>query len=680
MEAPFSKIPALPAVAGLSAGIFAYVSLGLSLWWSLVLIVAGLAAAFVRRHQWSAFVLCFTALGLLLAGLRESPGPPETLVGEEVIGEGTIAEITERDLTCEYIVDVDRIALDNDSTMTACCFRISLSCTDFQKLYEPGQRIAFRGVLEGLEAQPDVPDKTDYGRYLYIKGCTAQMAAFLEVKPIGEPTSCFGRLSLKVRHNLSDAVVRTGTDPGTASFMLAVLLGDDTLLSDSLEEDFRLSGIAHILALSGLHLTILIGLVTMLLSFLRLARRGHDLLLIMLMLISLGYAAITGFSPSVSRAAVMMVVFLGSRLIQDCPLPYNSLCVTVFIWLLINPLWLYSPGFQLSTVTVWGLIWLNGRVRELNIRSAAVKNIILLVAVPAVCVLFSGVLIVAYFHRLPLWFMVTSIAGSLLIVPFIAIGALLLLAALMGIALPPVAAVENLLYEAMRSLAESFGEASWAVVDGIYPTTLQYILLVLTVLAVICTLHYRRVSFMLAASLCLTGCILSEVLEAPSRGHELYLTRDKSPMRVLVRSDEQAYLLLPSAVADTALCRETFDRALNDYAAYLGRRDINKLEMPSDNFECPGFSMHKNMLTAGGRTFYFYSGGNVDSLTVRPDYLVVCGRFKGDVVSIARNFAPGEVLLGGDINRTRRRRYVRELRHAGFIARDLAESGFAMNF
>ncbi len=678
MRAPYSKVPALPAVVGLATGIFVYVSWGISLWWIALLVAFGGFCALYFKRWWEAFVLLFTALGMALAYVGQAPLSPTELLGEKIMVKGRVERRTEKEATIDYLVDVGTVAFAKDSLMTDCNFRLLLTSVDFETAYEVGDEIAAIGVLEVVQGKLDVPDKVDYGKYLFIDGCTARMFVNSEnVACEGNTASFFERTSASCRAVIADAIVCSGVDGQTASLLLALLLGDDSLLNKDIEDDFRDSGLAHMLALSGLHLAILLGLATMMFGFVKAIPGGRVVYLWLLVILVLSYALLVGMSPSVARAAVMVAVFLIGRILQVKSYPYNTLCVTVFVWLLINPLWLYSVGFQLSVLAVFALIWLNDRIRGWHINSHALRRIILLVAVPVVCVLATSVLTVFYFHQVPVFFLLTNILAGMLIVPFLALGAISTILTLCGLSIPGLAPIINGLAAAILSVASSFSDNSWAVIDNVYPTLPQLILWALSLVAIVWAVTRRNRRGIIVLSLCLLATCLSVIFEPDSTGEEIYITSDKSTTRILMRSGTRAVLFLPAAEGNRNLQEDVHERASREYADFLGKRRVDSLELADGDFVCGKFERNSSCLNINGKQLLYLAEDSIPNLSHSPDYLLVCGKYKGDICETALLLRAKEVLIGADINKTRRRRYYRELQDAGIPCRDLVQSPFA---
>lgn len=148
----------------------------------------------------------------------------------------------------------------------------------------------------------------------------------------------------------------------TAGFAKALLLGDRSDVSYDLSTDFKVAGISHIIAVSGLHVSIVMAVVTLLCGRRRMlmALLGFPTLLL--------FAAVTGFTPSVTRACLMQMLMLLGLLCNKEYDPLTSLSFAALTMLLVNPLVITSVSFQLSVGCMAGIFlfskpitdWING--------------------------------------------------------------------------------------------------------------------------------------------------------------------------------------------------------------------------------------------------------------------------------------------------------------------------------
>lgn len=148
--------------------------------------------------------------------------------------------------------------------------------------------------------------------------------------------------------------------PGQEGDVLAALcLGRRTHLSQSVESAFRQSGIAHLLVVSGLHLSLLVVAVRLLLRRSRLGLRCSATLTIPVMAVLMG---LVGVTPSVARAGIMCLCWLSGILCHRRTEGLNSLGLAAVVLLLQNPYQLYSAGFQLSFLATAGVLCLAPRL------------------------------------------------------------------------------------------------------------------------------------------------------------------------------------------------------------------------------------------------------------------------------------------------------------------------------
>lgn len=136
----------------------------------------------------------------------------------------------------------------------------------------------------------------------------------------------------------------------TAGFAKALLLGDTTGLSYQLDSAFSVSGIRHVVAVSGLHVSILFSVIYALCW-----RQRHLTAVIGIPLLIL-FAAVAGFTPSIVRACVMQVLMILSMLLGKEYDPPTSLGFSVLVLLVANPLTITSVGFQLSVACMVGIL------------------------------------------------------------------------------------------------------------------------------------------------------------------------------------------------------------------------------------------------------------------------------------------------------------------------------------
>lgn len=141
----------------------------------------------------------------------------------------------------------------------------------------------------------------------------------------------------------------------------ALLLGDRSALAPTLRRDFSRAGVSHLLAISGLHMTLLFGMLALLLKLLRLPRRIRAVLL---GVSALGYLCLLGFPPSATRAVVMLGLVYLSWLCSASADPLTSLWVAGALIIGVSPCALSDAGFWMSFSSTLGLLTASYLLRQ----------------------------------------------------------------------------------------------------------------------------------------------------------------------------------------------------------------------------------------------------------------------------------------------------------------------------
>ncbi len=147
---------------------------------------------------------------------------------------------------------------------------------------------------------------------------------------------------------------------GTAQ---ALTVRERTLLSADISESYRNAGLSHLLAISGLHLNIIVTALRMLLSMFGMRKRTREVLALFVIVF---FCFLTGFSPSVVRASIMLgAVVIGEITFSESD-SLTVLFVALTVLLLANPFALLSPGLQLSFLSCLGILLLEPHIAEMQ--------------------------------------------------------------------------------------------------------------------------------------------------------------------------------------------------------------------------------------------------------------------------------------------------------------------------
>lgn len=153
---------------------------------------------------------------------------------------------------------------------------------------------------------------------------------------------------------------------------VAMLLGDKSGVSDETLEMFRTTGIYHLFAVSGLHLSVwILGIY----SFLKKLGLRNKLNSMLAILLTVGFMALTGFTPSVSRAGIMLIVLMSGNLVGREAHSLNSLGISLFVILAANPMAAASVSLLLSFGATLGIVTLYQSIDKiLNIKLSCIQK------------------------------------------------------------------------------------------------------------------------------------------------------------------------------------------------------------------------------------------------------------------------------------------------------------------
>lgn len=257
----------------------------------------------------------------------------------------------------------------------------------------PGERLRCRGTVRpfegGAESYRRLMQRRGYAGTLWIG--EASILERLEPSPSNLHRRAVERLA------------RLEMAPEAAAVVEAMAAGERRAIPPELRDAYSRSGLAHLLAVSGLHTGIIFVLVNAVLWWLPLLRRGH----LVKNLLAIGavwlFVAAAGFPPSAVRAAIMCTVLQTALASGSEYIAMNALATAALLMLLWNPNWLGDISFQLSFIAVAGILaWGVPLCRRLRTRRKWLNILIDAYVIGLVASLATAPLIAHTFGTTPL--------------------------------------------------------------------------------------------------------------------------------------------------------------------------------------------------------------------------------------------------------------------------------------
>jgi competence protein ComEC len=293
---------------------------------------------------------------------------------------------------------------------------------------EYGDKMVMQAQFKEVEA-PKNPEEFNYKRYLSNKGIYHQ--GFIRggnwkllESDCGNPVY---QIAYRVRMKLLTILESNHIKGAEYAVASAILLGYDEYLDSEQKADYSGSGAMHILCVSGLHVGIIVLIFERLLFYLNRRTTLRVIKVLVIVLIVWFYALITGLSPSVLRASAMFSFLVMGKSMKRKPDAFNTLALSAFALLVLDPYMLTDVGFQLSYLAVAGILLLYQPVYKLFLPNNRVLDYFWqTTAVSIAATVTTFPLSILYFHQFPNLFLLTNLVAIPLSMVIIAIGLLVL--------------------------------------------------------------------------------------------------------------------------------------------------------------------------------------------------------------------------------------------------------------
>lgn len=377
----------------------------------------------------------------------------------------------------------------------------------------PGSEMIIRAVFEEIPGIKN-PGEFSYRKYLanrriylqeYLTAgnwCLYSEKTVMNMKTIAE----------NLRQKLLNQYRRLGLNQVELGTLSALTLGYKHDLDSQTKNYFKKAGVMHVLALSGFHvgaITLLLGLI---LGWTGGSVPGSIIRILISIVVLWGFAIVTGLSASVTRATAMLSFLMIGKYLGRKVNTYNILFITAFCMLVMSPGLITDASFQLSFLAVTGILLFHPLLtRTVKIKNRIMDKIWQMFTISCAAQLAVFPVTIFYFHQFPLFFWITN----LYVVPMVAVIIYLSAGYLLFSFIMPLGWIfGNLLKWTVTGLLHGVAVVEMvpnALIDGMYISSLQVLLLLLTIFCFGLFISLRIKKFMFAGLFIFIAFLLSGI-------------------------------------------------------------------------------------------------------------------------------------------------------------------------
>lgn len=544
-------------------------------------------------------------------------------------------------------------------------FKVRLGISGESSEIIPGCEIVFRATLTPQSDKRSHPLETNHNSRLARTGIA--LTGFIDadsIRIVRPPRGIVASLR-SLSDDVNRAIAFSPASPSTQALLSAMLTGHRDWLTPSARELYSTAGIAHILALSGMHvaiLTLICSLITLPLTLCGHRKWAMTATICMLWI----FAIATGMSVSVVRSAIMASLMLTALIADRRPVAVNALCAAALAVLLADPLQLFSVSFQLSFAAVLSIILLYPPVSRMLPRHALLRLPLEYCAVSVAAVAGTGILCAYHFGVFQPYFLLSNLMACFLLPWFMGLGVLMLLLQAIGIPSWPVAAVLDFISGTLDSGAAMVsalpgaplmlpGVSLWSV--AAYFATLIFIF---------AAVRTRRAAPAIAASITAVAGLAIWTITTPARSEASALFAERS----------EPHFTLVYALGDTLrICTAAPPAELGPMESRITSRHSALMSIGEISHVHTGRLTHGDTISYYGRRL-LYIERPVAPGCGHVNYLVIGSKYRGDLsetASIAAAIADTVVFSPG-LNTSRCSAIIRRLSANGTPSINLRHS------
>lgn len=434
-------------------------------------------------------------------------------------------------------------------------------------------------------------------------------------------------------HGYCISSINTFVKDSTSNALLkAMIIGEEKDIDPNTREAYSDTGIIHIVSISGAHVAIIFAAIGYLFGLIKTKKYKWVKVIVSLAIIWF-YVMLAGASTPALRAAVMFSILAIGNVSNQRANPLNQLFSTAFILLLIQPMWLFSIGFQLSFMAVLSLIIFYTPLTSLFKPS----NKIALFFTNAIAASVAAELLVAplvayYFHSFPVMFIFANVLASLTMGAILVLGMLMILFAKISVIATFLSTIIVFISNIFHKGIFLLQQVNFNAFKTIYLPALSMLFLYLLIASLIVAFGFKKKNFVWVTLCCLlTLSIFHLQRSLQINSQEKIIVFNQSKEAHCEYIDANTYSIINGSDEES--------RASKNVHIGLG---VKKKEIPT---------VRQLYLINEQKILLMDSNTRTDT-TFSVDVIIVTTALKNvDVPALAKIFAPGQIVIANNQNK-----------------------------
>ena len=263
-----------------------------------------------------------------------------------------------------YIIDGNKLSIDFDNLKGTYYFETKDEINLFKKNYNLGDTIEVNGTLEKPNNNT-MPNTFNYKKYLYHK----RIEYILKINNL-EKVKNNKSIPIKIKNYILKRIENIKNN----KYLYAFILGKSSYIDIESYNNYKINGVTHLFALSGLHVSLFSSIVLYILNKLKL---NEKVTFTITSIFLITFSFIASFTPSILRATIFFILSSVNKIYYFFIKPKNLLYLTFAILIFINPFYIFDTGFILSFTITYFILLMNEKITiEGNVKSILIVSML----------------------------------------------------------------------------------------------------------------------------------------------------------------------------------------------------------------------------------------------------------------------------------------------------------------